>query len=47
MGLNYVDWDIGDVTVINFSGRITLGEGTQRLRKAVREVLIAAGPMSC
>ncbi len=39
MGLDYVDWDVEDVTVINLNGRITLGEGTQRLRKAVREVL--------
>jgi anti-sigma B factor antagonist len=39
MGLQYIDWDIGQVTVINFSGRITLGEGTARLRDAVREAL--------
>jgi anti-sigma B factor antagonist len=39
MALQYIDWDIGDVTVINFSGRITLGEGTARLREAVQETL--------
>ncbi|HZT38224.1 MAG TPA: STAS domain-containing protein [Bryobacteraceae bacterium] len=39
MSLEYIDWDIGDVTVINLSGRITLGEGTSRVRAAVREAL--------
>ncbi len=39
MALQYIDWDIGDVTVINLAGRITLGEGTERLRQAVQEVL--------
>jgi anti-sigma B factor antagonist len=39
MGLEYVDWDIGEVTVINLAGRITLGQGTQRLRQSILEVL--------
>jgi anti-sigma B factor antagonist len=39
MSLQYVDWDIGDVTVVNLSGRITLGDGTSRLRRAVREAM--------
>ena len=39
MSLRYVDWDIGDVTVINLAGRITLGEGTAKLKQAVQEVL--------
>ncbi len=39
MSLEYIDWDIRDVTVINLSGRITLGEGTSRVRTAVREAL--------
>jgi anti-sigma B factor antagonist len=39
MSLEYVDWDIGAVTVINLAGRITLGKGTERLRQAVRDVL--------
>lgn len=39
MSLQYIDWDVGDVTVISFTGRITLGEGTQRLREAVKEVM--------
>jgi anti-sigma B factor antagonist len=39
MSLQYVDWDIGDVTVVNLSGRITLGEGTSLLRRSVRDSL--------
>ncbi len=37
--LDYIDWDIGEVTVINFTGRITLGQGSERFRESVREVL--------
>lgn len=39
MSLQYIDWDVGDVTVINLTGRITLGQGTERLRQAVDEVM--------
>ena len=39
MSLHYIDWDAGDVTVIDLTGRITLGQGTERLRQAVQEVL--------
>jgi anti-sigma B factor antagonist len=39
MKLSYVDWDIGDVTVINLAGRIVLGQGTQQLREAINAVL--------
>ena len=39
MSLEYVDWDIGGVTVINLAGRITLGQGTHKLRQAIREAL--------
>ena len=39
MTLSWVDWDIDDVTVISLTGRITLGEGTARLRDAVKQVL--------
>lgn len=39
MSLEYVDWDDGDVAVITLSGRITLGQGTERLREAVQEVM--------
>lgn len=39
MSLEYVDWDDGDVAVITLSGRITLGQGTEKLREAVQEVM--------
>lgn len=39
MTLDYIDWDIGEVTVINLTGRIVLGQGTQRLREAIKAVL--------
>ena len=39
MSLSWIDWDSGEVTVIAFTGRITLGEGTSRLREAVKETV--------
>lgn len=39
MSLSWIDWDSGDVTVVAMTGRITLGEGTARLRDAVRQAL--------
>jgi anti-sigma B factor antagonist len=39
VSLEYVDWDIGDVTVINLAGRITLGQGTSRLRSSINDAL--------
>ena len=39
MSLQCVDMDIGEVTVIHLSGRVTLGEGTSAVRKAVRDAL--------
>ena len=37
--LSWIDWDNGDVTVIALTGKITLGDGTVRLREAVRQAL--------
>ncbi len=39
MSLSWIDWDSGDVTVVALTGRITLGQGTARLRDAVRAAL--------
>jgi anti-sigma B factor antagonist len=39
LALNCIDWDIGEVTVLNLAGRITLGEGTLRLRETIDEIL--------
>ena len=39
MALSWIDWDSGDVTIVALTGRITLGEGTARLRGAVHQAL--------
>ena len=39
MSLNFIDMDVGDVTIIHLTGRITLGRGTETLRQAIEEVL--------
>jgi len=39
MSLTWIDWDNHEVTVIALTGKLTLGEGTARLRDAVREAL--------
>ena len=35
-------WEVGDVAIVDFSGKITLGEGSATLRTTVRE-LVGAG----
>jgi anti-anti-sigma factor len=39
MTLDFIDMDIGDVTEITLIGRITLGQGVQKLREAIDSVL--------
>jgi anti-sigma B factor antagonist len=39
MGLEFFDWDVGDVHVLHLSGSITLGVGTQKLRKLIHDTL--------
>lgn len=39
MSLQYIDMDVGDVTLVNLTGRITLGEGTALFRQAIESVL--------
>jgi anti-sigma B factor antagonist len=39
MGLEFFDWEVGDVLVLHLSGSITLGVGTQKLRKLIHETL--------
>jgi anti-sigma B factor antagonist len=41
MGLEFFDWEVGDVIVLHLSGAITLGVGTQKLRKLIHETLDA------
>jgi anti-sigma B factor antagonist len=33
--------DVGDVAIVDFSGKITLGEGSAMLRKMVRDLITA------
>ena len=42
MSLDYFDWEVDGVTVLNLSGRITLGDGTKILRKLIRDTLAAS-----
>jgi len=39
MSLDFFDWEVDGVTVLNLSGRITLGDGTKILRKLIRDTL--------
>jgi anti-sigma B factor antagonist len=39
MGLEHFEWEVGNVTVLHLSGSITLGEGTRKFRKLVRDTL--------
>ena len=39
MSLQATNWDIGPTTVVDISGRITLGEGSSGLRSLVRQLL--------
>jgi anti-sigma B factor antagonist len=41
MGLEYFDWEVGDVTVLHLQGPITLGEATSRFRNLIHEFLDA------
>lgn len=39
MSVNLSTRQVGDITVIDASGRITLGEGSSSLREAIKELL--------
>jgi len=39
MGLEYFDWEVGDVTVLHLQGPITLGDATARFRQIIHETL--------
>jgi anti-sigma B factor antagonist len=39
MILDFFDWEVEGVTVLNLSGRITLGDGTMILRTLIRDTL--------
>ena len=39
MGLEYFDWEVGDVFVLHLQGPITFGDGTQKFRKLIHDTL--------
>jgi anti-sigma B factor antagonist len=41
MGLQYYDWEVGNVTVLHLTGPITLGEATQKFRALIHDMLDA------
>ena len=41
MGLEFFDWEVGDVTVLHLTGSITLGVGTQKLRSLIQDTMDA------
>ena len=41
MGLEFFDWEVGDVIVLHLQGSLTLGDGTQKLRALIHDTLEA------
>jgi anti-sigma B factor antagonist len=41
MGLEYYDWEIGDVIVLHLQGPIRLGEATEKFRQLIADTLAA------
>ena len=39
MALEYFDWEVGDVLVVNLTGPITLGPGTREFRQLITDTL--------
>jgi anti-sigma B factor antagonist len=39
MSLQCVEKEVGDISVFRLSGRVTLGDGTTAIRKAIRDAL--------
>jgi anti-sigma B factor antagonist len=44
MSLQFINWEIDGVTVLNLSGRLTLGDATTQFRNAVEELIAAGKP---
>jgi anti-sigma B factor antagonist len=44
MSLQFINWEIDGVTVLNLSGRLTLGEATTQFRSAIEELVAAGKP---
>ncbi len=39
MSLSFIDWETNGVTILNLSGRLTLGEGTRLFRQLMQDAL--------
>jgi anti-sigma B factor antagonist len=44
MSLQFINWEIEGVTVLNLSGRLVLGEATTRFRDTIGELIAAGKP---
>src|ERR1017187_3455395 len=44
MSLEFINWEIDGVTVLNLNGRLTLGDATTLFRSAIDELLAAGKP---
>lgn len=39
MSLSYIDWEVDDITVLNLSGSLILGEGTRLFRQLIEDAI--------
>jgi len=44
MSLQFINWEIDGVTVLNLNGRLTLGDATTQFRDAIEELIAAGKP---
>jgi anti-sigma B factor antagonist len=44
MSLQFINWEIDGVTVLNLSGRLVLGKATMQFRGAIEELIAAGKP---
>jgi anti-sigma B factor antagonist len=44
MSLEFLNWEIDGVTVLNLGGRLTLGDATTQFRDAIQELIAAGKP---
>jgi anti-sigma B factor antagonist len=44
MSLQFINWEIDGVTVLNLSGSLTLGEATTQFRDTIQELIAAGKP---
>ncbi len=44
MSLQFINWEIDGVTVLNLNGRLTLGDATTQFRSTIEELIAAGKP---